>query len=294
MSLFEERSREYVAMINSAAAEYVSSRAFAGRESSGLDKMLEAMSYSLENGGKRIRPMLALEFCRVCGEKPEKAIPFALGLEMIHTYSLIHDDLPAMDNANLRRGVPTLHVKYDEVTAILVGDALNTAAFGVLANSNLPPQIAIKCIQVLSKNGGLDGMIIGQAIDCYFENKKLSLDELEFLHLHKTGALIAASMQIGAIVAGASDEESNDIYKAGLKLGLAFQIHDDIIDATSSSDKAGKPTNNDSSKNSFTNLLGVDKAIEARDELEKQIINQIQNQDVKELVSNLINKYLKG
>ena len=199
-----------------------------------------------------------------------------------------------MDNANLRRGVPTLHIKYDEVTAILAGDALNTAAFGVLANSNLPPQIAIKCIQVLSKNGGLDGMIIGQAIDCYFENKKLSLDELEFLHLHKTGALIAASMQIGAIVAGASDEESNDIYKAGLKLGLAFQIHDDIIDATSSSDKAGKPTNNDSSKNSFTNLLGVDKAIEARDELEKQIINQIQNQDVKELVSNLINKYLKG
>ncbi|MCR8690721.1 MULTISPECIES: polyprenyl synthetase family protein [Campylobacter] len=253
----------------------------------------EALAWVLKAGGKHFRAQLVIGTARAINPSCD---PYAaaLAVELLHTYSLIHDDLPAMDNANLRRGVPTLHIKYDEVTAILVGDALNTAAFGVLANSNLSPQIAIKCIQVLSKNGGLDGMIIGQAIDCYFENKKLSLDELEFLHLHKTGALIAASMQVGAIVAGASDEESNDIYKAGLKLGLAFQIHDDIIDATSSSDKAGKPTNNDSSKNSFTNLLGVDKAIEARDELEKQIINQIQNQDVKELVSNLINKYLKG
>lgn len=253
----------------------------------------EALAWVLKAGGKHFRAQLVIGTAKAINPSCD---PYAaaLAVELLHTYSLIHDDLPAMDNANLRRGVQTLHVKYDEVTAILAGDALNTAAFGVLANSNLPPQIAIKCIQVLSKNGGLDGMIIGQAIDCYFENKKLSLDELEFLHLHKTGALIAASMQIGAIVAGASDEESNDIYKAGLKLGLAFQIHDDIIDATSSSDKAGKPTNNDSSKNSFTNLLGVDKAIEARDELEKQIINQIQNQDVKELVSNLINKYLKG
>ena len=253
----------------------------------------EALAWVLKAGGKHFRAQLVIGTAKAINPSCD---PYAaaLAVELLHTYSLIHDDLPAMDNANLRRGVPTLHVKYDEVTAILAGDALNTAAFRVLANSNLPPQIAIKCIQVLSKNGGLDGMIIGQAIDCYFENKKLSLDELEFLHLHKTGALIAASMQIGAIVAGASDEESNDIYKAGLKLGLAFQIHDDIIDATSSSDKAGKPTNNDSSKNSFTNLLGVDKAIEARDELEKQIINQIQNQDVKELVSNLINKYLKG
>lgn len=253
----------------------------------------EALAWVLKAGGKHFRAQLVIGTAKAINPSCD---PYAaaLAVELLHTYSLIHDDLPAMDNANLRRGVPTLHVKYDEVTAILAGDALNTAAFGVLANSNLPPHIAIKCIQVLSKNGGLDGMIIGQAIDCYFENKKLSLDELEFLHLHKTGALIAASMQIGAIVAGASDEESNDIYKAGLKLGLVFQIHDDIIDATSSSDKAGKPTNNDSSKNSFTNLLGVDKAIEARDELEKQIINQIQNQDVKELVSNLINKYLKG
>ncbi|WP_086268632.1 polyprenyl synthetase family protein [Campylobacter sp. P0103] len=253
----------------------------------------EALAWVLKAGGKHFRAQLVIGTAKAINPLCD---PYAaaLAVELLHTYSLIHDDLPAMDNANLRRGVPTLHVKYDEVTAILVGDALNTEAFRVIANSNLPPHIAIKCIQVLSKNGGLDGMVIGQAIDCYFENKKLSLDELEFLHLHKTGALIAASMQIGAIVAGASDEESNDIYKAGLKLGLAFQIHDDIIDATSSSDKAGKPTNNDSSKNSFTNLLGVDKAIEARDELEKQIINQIQNQDVKELVSNLINKYLKG
>ncbi|MBO7154822.1 MAG: polyprenyl synthetase family protein [Campylobacter sp.] len=253
----------------------------------------EALAWVLKAGGKHFRAQLVIGTAKAINPSCD---PYAaaLAVELLHTYSLIHDDLPAMDNSSLRRGVATLHVKYDEVTAILAGDALNTAAFGVLANSNLPPHIAIKCIQVLSKNGGLDGMVIGQAIDCYFENKKLSLDELEFLHLHKTGALIAASMQIGAIVAGASDKESNDIYDAGLKLGLAFQIHDDIIDATSSSDKAGKPTNNDSSKNSFTNLLGIDKAKQARDELERQIIGQIQNQDVKELVSNLINKYLKG
>ena len=253
----------------------------------------EALAWVLKAGGKHFRAQLVIGTAKAINPSCD---PYAaaLAVELLHTYSLIHDDLPAMDNASLRRGVATLHVKYDEVTAILAGDALNTAAFGVLANSNLPPHIAIKCIQVLSKNGGLDGMVIGQAIDCYFENKKLSLDELEFLHLHKTGALIAASMQIGAIVAGASDKESNDIYDAGLKLGLAFQIHDDIIDATSSSDKAGKPTNNDSSKNSFTNLLGIDKAKQARDELERQIIGQIQNQDVIELVSNLINKYLKG
>lgn len=253
----------------------------------------EALAWVLKAGGKHFRAQLVIGTAKAINPSCD---PYAaaLAVELLHTYSLIHDDLPAMDNANLRRGVPTLHVKYDEVTAILAGDALNTAAFGVLANSNLPPQIAIKCIQVLSKNGGLDGMVIGQAIDCYFENKKLNLDELKFLHLHKTGALIAASMQIGAIIAGASQKEAEEIYNAGLKLGLAFQIHDDIIDATSSIDEAGKPTNNDSSKNSFTNLLGVDKAIEARDELEKQIINQIQNQEVKELVLNLINKYLKG
>ncbi|MBR6612631.1 MAG: polyprenyl synthetase family protein, partial [Campylobacter sp.] len=161
----------------------------------------EALAWVLKAGGKHFRAQLVIGTAKAINPSCD---PYAaaLAVELLHTYSLIHDDLPAMDNANLRRGVPTLHVKYDEVTAILAGDALNTAAFGVLANSNLPPQIAIKCIQVLSKNGGLDGMVIGQAIDCYFENKKLSLDELEFLHLHKTGALIAASMQIGAIVAG--------------------------------------------------------------------------------------------
>ena len=137
-------------------------------------------------------------------------------------------------------------------------------------------------------------MVIGQAIDCYFENKKLNLNELKFLHLHKTGALIAASMEMGAVIAGASDEECESIYEAGLKLGLAFQIHDDIIDATSNAKIAGKPTNNDTSKNSFTNLLGVDEAIKIQNELESQIILEIQNKELKELISNLINRYLKG
>lgn len=253
----------------------------------------DALAWVLKAGGKHFRAQLLIGTAKALNPDCEP-YPAALAVELLHTYSLIHDDLPAMDNANLRRGVETLHIKYDEVTAILVGDALNTAAFGVLASSNLEPKTALKCIQILSKNGGLEGMVIGQAIDCYFENRLLNLEELKFLHLHKTGALIAASMQMGAVIAGVSDDEAGEIYEAGLKLGLAFQIHDDIIDATASSENAGKPTGNDGAKNSFTNLLGIDAAKSARDELEESLIAQIQNPKLKELVSNLINKYLKG
>ena len=253
----------------------------------------EAIAWILKAGGKHFRAKLLIGTAKAINPLRDP-YPVALAVEFLHAYSLIHDDLPAMDNSALRRGVETLHVKYDEVTAILVGDALNTEAFRVIANSNLPPQIVIKCIEILSRNGGLEGMVIGQAIDCYFENKKLNLNELKFLHLHKTGALIAASMEMGAVIAGASDEECKSIYEAGLKLGLAFQIHDDIIDATSNAKIAGKPTNNDTSKNSFTNLLGVDEAIKIQNELESQIILEIQNKELKELISNLINRYLKG
>ena len=253
----------------------------------------EAIEWILKAGGKHFRAQLLIGTAKAINPSCDP-YPAALAVELLHAYSLIHDDLPAMDNSNLRRGVATLHVKYDEATAILVGDALNTEAFRVLANSNLPADIAIKSIQILSKNGGLDGMVIGQAIDCYFENKKLNFNKLKFLHLHKTGALIAASMQIGAVIAGASDKECDKIYEAGLKLGLAFQIHDDIIDATSNAQIAGKPTNNDTFKNSFTNLLGVDEAKRIRDELEVKIVDQIQNIKVKELILDLINRYLKG
>ncbi|ABK83222.1 polyprenyl synthetase family protein [Campylobacter fetus] len=255
----------------------------------------DSLSWVLKAGGKHFRAKLLLGV--VDALKPDlksASYPVAAAVEMLHTYSLIHDDLPCMDNADLRRGVATLHVKYDEVSAVLAGDALNTHAFYMLSSANLPAEAVVKCVQTLAENGGIYGMVIGQAIDCYFENKHLNLDELKFLHLHKTGALIAASMKMGAIISAQSDKQCEKIYNIGLKLGLAFQIHDDIIDATSDEMKAGKTVNNDLFKNSFTNLMGVNGAIDARDEIENEILYELDGSPLKTLILNLINKYLKG
>ncbi|EHC7812265.1 polyprenyl synthetase family protein, partial [Campylobacter coli] len=187
--------------------------------------------------------------------------------EFIHTYSLIHDDLPAMDNADLRRGTPTLHKSYDETTAILVGDALNTEAFLLLSNLNLKESIKINLIRTLAFNAGINGMILGQAIDCYFEDKKLNLEELEFLHTHKTAKLIAAALKMGCEICELDEKESEKIYQIGLKLGLIFQINDDIIDETMSEEESGKPSKHDEHKNSFVNLLGLEKAIQSKENL---------------------------
>jgi farnesyl diphosphate synthase len=223
----------------------------------------KALDEILKAGGKRFRPMLLLNVVDVCSPLlVENSYPVALGLEMLHTYSLIHDDLPSMDNANLRRGNPTLHVTYDEVTAILAGDALNTDAFLMVANAPMSSEIRIELVKILSQNGGSGGMVIGQAIDCEFEDKILKQDELEFLHLNKTAKLIAASLLMGAVICELPKESKSAIYNFGLNLGLLFQIQDDIIDATLSEEEAGKPTGNDEHKNSFVNLLGLEGALE--------------------------------
>ena len=223
-------------------------------------------------GGKRFRPLLLLSV--VEAYEPlllKNAFYPALAVEMIHTYSLIHDDLPTFDDAPLRRGEETLHVTYDEVTATLVGDALNTEAFGVITRAPLDAQIKVDLIKELTYGSGVNGMVLGQAIDCFFENKKLSINELEFLHNHKTAALIASSLKMGAIVVNLKDDNIKILEDLGYKIGLLFQVHDDIIDATQSTQEAGKPTGNDETKNSFTNLLGVDGAKKAKDELKSQI-----------------------
>ncbi|MDX1809116.1 MAG: polyprenyl synthetase family protein [Sulfurospirillaceae bacterium] len=218
-------------------------------------------------GGKRFRPLLLLSIVNTCApELIKNSYPVALGLEMLHTYSLIHDDLPAMDNADFRRGNATLHVTYDEVTAILVGDALNSDAFYQISNAPLSAEVKIELVKALSKNGGSGGMVIGQAIDCEFEDKILSQAELEFLHINKTAKLIAASLLMGAIICGLDEKSKENIYNFGLKLGLLFQIQDDIIDATSTPEIAGKPIGNDGHKNSFVNLMGLEGAIKYRDE----------------------------
>ncbi|AXX84258.1 polyprenyl synthetase family protein [Aliarcobacter skirrowii] len=260
----------------------------------------EAMGEMLKAGGKRFRPMLLLSV--VNSKKPllvDNSLKVALAVEFLHTYSLIHDDLPSMDNASLRRGFQTLHIKYDEVTAILVGDALNSEAFNLIANASLHNDIKIELIKLLGHNGGLNGMIIGQAIDCFFEKQKIELEKLEFLHINKTAKLIAASLKMGAIIASYSEQTQDELYDFGIDLGLLFQIQDDIIDELESSEVAGKTTQNDSFKNSFVNLLGLKEAMNSADKLADKCFQNLNNFDknlqdsLLELLTNYINRHKK-
>ncbi|HEB7541883.1 TPA: polyprenyl synthetase family protein [Campylobacter coli] len=255
----------------------------------------EALAVMLRAGGKHFRAQLLLGI--VEAKMPSlipNALNAALALEFIHTYSLIHDDLPAMDNADFRRGTPTLHKTYDETTAILVGDALNTEAFLLLSNLNLKESIKINLIRTLAFNAGLNGMILGQAIDCYFEDKKLNLEELEFLHIHKTARLIAAALKMGCEICELDEKESEKIYQIGLKLGLIFQINDDIIDATMSEEESGKPTKHDEHKNSFVNLLGLKNAIQSKEDLINECKNDLNDLDANlaKMIKSLMIKYL--
>ncbi len=240
----------------------------------------EALGAMLQAGGKRFRPMLLLGI--VDAYEPmlyDSALPVALALEMFHTYSLIHDDLPAMDNADLRRGHQTLHKRFDEVTAILAGDALNSDAFLLIAQAPLREDVKIELIRLLAANGGSAGMVLGQAIDCWFENKPLTLDEVKILHINKTAKLIAASLAMGAVIVRLEKAVQNRLYDFGIDLGLLFQIQDDIIDETQSEEEAGKTTGNDGEKNSFVTLLGLEASIAEADALAKTLQEQFETFD---------------
>jgi farnesyl diphosphate synthase len=255
----------------------------------------DALGVMLEAGGKRFRPMLLLNIVDVY--EPllyNSALPVALALEMFHTYSLIHDDLPAMDNADLRRGHQTLHKRYDEVTAILAGDALNSDAFYLIAKAPLREDVKIKLVELLARDGGSRGMVLGQAIDCYFENKPLDLEQIKILHTNKTAKLIAVSLQMGAVIVGLEKKVQDDLYAFGIDLGLLFQIQDDIIDETQSEEEAGKTTGNDSDKNSFVNLLGLDATVTQADALAKDLQRRFENFDEKlqTALQPLMDKYL--
>jgi farnesyl diphosphate synthase len=253
----------------------------------------KALNEMLLAGGKRFRPKLLLAVVRAYNPLLiDNAKYAAFAVELIHTYSLIHDDLPAMDNASLRRGHPTLHTTYDEVTAILVGDALNTYAFEVLSKAPMHSDIKIELIKILSEAAGPNGMVLGQAIDCYFENKKLSLDELKFLHIHKTAKMIAASLKMGAVIVNKT-ELADRLYDFGIKLGLLFQIQDDLIDLLDSSE-TGKTTGVDENKNTFVTLLGKDEAMKKADRLAEEIKTELDSFDanLKKELSSLLEKYL--
>ena len=253
----------------------------------------KALNEMLLAGGKRFRPKLLLAV--VNAYEPmmvESAKYAAFAIELIHTYSLIHDDLPIMDNASLRRNHPTLHITYDEITALLVGDALNTYAFEVLSKAPMHNDIKIELIKTLSENAGANAMVLGQAIDCYFEDKKLSIDELKFLHLNKTAKLIAASLKMGAIIVN-KNKLANNLYEFGLKLGLLFQIQDDLLDLLDSTE-TGKTTGVDEHKNTFVTLLGEEVAKKEADTLAREIEEELNSFDdnLKKELKSLLDKYL--
>jgi len=253
----------------------------------------KALNEMLLAGGKRFRPKLLLSV--VNAYEPllvENAKYAAFALELIHTYSLIHDDLPSMDNADLRRGHPTLHVTYDEVTALLAGDALNTYAFEVLSKAPFSSDVKVELIKVLAQNAGPAGMVLGQAIDCYYENKKLNLEELKFLHLNKTGKLIAASLKMGALIVNKNDL-ADRLYDFGLKLGLLFQIQDDLLDLLES-EETGKTTGVDENKNTFVTLLGEKETHKEADALAAELENELNgfDEELKNELNKVLSKYL--
>jgi farnesyl diphosphate synthase len=254
----------------------------------------EALRKMLVAGGKRFRPALLLGVVNSYNSLMiEGAMHAAYAIELLHTYSLIHDDLPAMDNSPLRRGKPTLHVAYDEVTAILVGDALNTYAFEVLSNAPFSDYTRVQLIRELASNGGLNGMVLGQAIDCYFENRPLSIEDVKVLHTNKTAKLIAASLKMGAIIVS-KEELGEKLYDFGIKLGLLFQIQDDILDVTQSSEEAGKLTNNDEDKNSFVTLIGLEETMREANTLADELTIELNNFDenLQSELSSLLTKYI--
>ena len=221
-------------------------------------RLFEAIEYSLLAGGKRLRPVFAFEFCRMCGGDWENAAPFAAAVEMIHTYSLIHDDLPAMDNDEFRRGRPTNHKVYGEAMAILAGDALLTDAFAVASTAELSGKAMAGAIALLAECAGSLGMVGGQVLDILSEDRQLSEQEVLAIQSRKTGALINAACVLGAMAGGANEEQIAAAAGFAGALGLAFQIRDDMLDVIGTQEEMGKGVGTDETKNTFVRLYGLE------------------------------------
>jgi len=263
--------------------------------------IFESMEYSVKNGGKRVRPLLTMLFCDACGGDVESALPMAQAVEFIHTYSLIHDDLPCMDDDDYRRGKPSNHKVYGEAFALLAGDGLLTAAFERISQGCLEglydSETAISGVSVLSSLAGSRGMIGGQVVDLLNENNPdADFETLQLMDSLKTGALIEAACVLGCIVAGASEEKINAASKFALNIGLAFQIKDDILDVTSSLEKLGKLTGSDTQngKSTYVTLLGVEKCQELVEKLTNEALDMLQefpeNEALKEYAEYLAHR----
>lgn len=244
----------------------------------GAEQLREALNYSVFNGGKRVRPMLVFASCEALGGNLQQATPAAAAVELIHAYSLVHDDLPAMDDDDLRRGKPTCHIAFNEATAILAGDALQTLAFELLSSplkeAPLDSATQLELLRILAQGSGINGMVSGQAIDLASVGHTLTLSQLEHMHNHKTGALICASVEMGARIAGANSEQLQQLRTYANGIGLAFQVQDDILDVEADTLTLGKTQGADQALNkpTYPALLGLEGAkSKARDLLDSAL-----------------------
>ncbi len=289
---FKKILMERIELIDKSLHEYVYKKENAQKI------VYEAMEYSLFAGGKRLRPVLMTEFCRICGGDMDEVMPFACAMEMIHTYSLIHDDLPAMDNDDLRRGMPTSHIKFGEANAILAGDALLNCAFETASSySGKYTDRALNAIHMLSLSSGSEGMIGGQIIDLQSEGKQITIDELKNLHILKTGAIIRSACTIGALIGGADEEYIQAADEFAVNLGTAFQIRDDILDVIGDEEELGKPIGSDAeqNKNTYVSILEIEKSEELVKEYSEKAEKALEifgdNADfLKQLTDYLINR----
>lgn len=277
MSDFNYKLNEYIRIFEDFLYSEITADKFPGRDSDGFSLMLEAMSYSLKNGGKRIRPVLVMEFCRLCGGRTEDCLYYASALEMIHTYSLIHDDLPCMDDDDFRRGKPSNHKVYGYANALLAGDGLLTLAFEEISRSSLSDSNKIKAVSLLSEAAGASGMIAGQVMDLANENITVDLETLKNTDLLKTGKLISAACILGCIAADADDKYLESAYNFGRNIGLAFQITDDILDVTGDESVLGKPVGSDAdnNKSTYVSILGIENAKEYAEKLTDEAIESL-------------------
>ena len=257
-------------------------------------ELFASMRYSLLAGGKRLRPVFVYDFCRMCGGDLDDATPFAAAVEMIHTYSLIHDDLPCMDNDDFRRGKPTNHKKYGEAIAVLAGDALLTAAFSQIANSSLSADSRIQAVQILADLSGELGMVGGQILDIQSETRQCTKQEVIDIQTRKTGALIQAACMLGVLAGQGSEEQLFAAREFAAHIGLAFQIRDDVLDVIGNPEELGKATGSDSNKNTFVHLYGIDacnQLVQAHTDKAVEALSSFSNADfMKELAYDMTSR----
>lgn len=271
-----EKQTEYIRLADEYMKEHLKC------ELEDLKGLFNSMSYSVELGGKRVRPVLCLMFCEACGGEIRRAVPLACAVEFIHTYSLIHDDLPCMDNDDFRRGKPSNHKVFGEANAVLAGDALLTEAFSLISegfeNGLYSAETAVKAVSALSEFAGPLGMVGGQYIDLSGEGQAFDKEKLELMDKLKTGALISASCVLGCLCAGADEQKIKAAEKYAEDIGLAFQIIDDILDVTGSFEKLGKQTGSDTEndKSTYVSLLGIEKCRELVSRLTEDAKKQIE------------------